>query len=102
MPASFRWVGSTVACCLVLLAATGFAKETQQPLSQVQLAKLNAFSRAFGYVRFFHPSDQASLVDWNSFASYGIHETLKSDESESAGELLKRLFDLIVVDLEIY
>lgn len=102
MPASFRWAGNTLACCLVFFAATGFARETQQPLSSVQLAKLDAFSRAFGYFRYFHPSDQAALVDWNSFASYGIQETLKSDKDESAGSLLKRLFAPIVVDLEIY
>jgi hypothetical protein len=32
---------------------------------------LNAFAKAYGYVKYFHPSDEASGTDWNRFAIYG-------------------------------
>lgn len=49
--------------------------------------RLEAFARVYGYVRFFHPSDEASKVDWEKLAVYGakrvlalaqpLHETLR-------------------------
>jgi C-terminal processing protease CtpA/Prc len=37
------------------------------PLSPVGLANLTAFAKLVGEVRHFHPSDQVTQVDWNSF-----------------------------------
>jgi hypothetical protein len=37
------------------------------PLSPVGLANLTAFAKLVGEVRHFHPSDQVTEVDWNSF-----------------------------------
>lgn len=64
--------------------------------------KLNAFARAFGLVRFFHPSDQASLVDWEKMALYGVNQAMDSPDDESTRDFLQRLFEPIVVDLEFY
>jgi C-terminal processing protease CtpA/Prc/osmotically-inducible protein OsmY len=64
--------------------------------------KLIAFSKTFGYVRYFHPSDQASLVDWDQMVIYGAQEVLASNETETTEILLTRLFDPLVVDLAFY
>ena len=66
------------------------------------LEKLEAFARTYGYVRYFHPSDQANLVDWDAMAVYGVNRILNSDESQSTESLLQKLFEPIVVDLEFY
>lgn len=36
-----------------------------------RIANLEAFARLYGYVRFFHPSDEAAALDWDRFAVYG-------------------------------
>ena len=68
----------------------------------VQKEKLTAFTRAFGYVRYFHPSDQSSLVDWESMALHGVTKVFESPDDESVETLLTKIFDPVVVDLEFY
>ena len=84
-----------------LIGMSGWAHATDD-LSHVQLEKLTAFARTYGYVRFFHPSDQASLLDWDQMALFGANEVLNSPESESVETLLTRIFGRVVVDLEFY
>src|ERR1700726_88822 len=45
-----------------------------RPLSARGLTNLIAFARLLGYVRFFHPSDQAAAADWGSFAAAAVAE----------------------------
>lgn len=42
---------------------------------------LSSFARLYGYVRYFHPSNEAEKIEWKKFASYGINSILnmKSD-----------------------
>ncbi len=70
--------------------------------SNLQMQKLTAFARTYGYVRFFHPSDQASLLDWNQLAIFGANEVLNSPEDESTEQVLQKIFGSVVVDLEFY
>ena len=35
------------------------------------LHNIEAFTRTYGLVRWFHPSDEAQRVDWNRFACAG-------------------------------
>ena len=37
---------------------------------------LRAFAKLYGYVRYFHPSDEAASLDWDRFAVYGAGEVL--------------------------
>jgi len=36
-----------------------------------RLENLQAFTHLYGYVRYFHPSDEARPIDWDKFAVYG-------------------------------
>lgn len=64
-------------------------KQTQQ---QEQVNRLKAFAKAYGYIKYFHPSDEASQIDWNSFAVYGAGEILKCTDSNEVIATLNDLF----------
>jgi len=49
------------------------------------------FAKVYGYVKYFHPSDEAVQVDWNRFSIYGAAQIAKC---KSKKELLNTLNDL--------
>lgn len=49
---------------------------------------LNTFAKVYGYVKYFHPSDEASAIDWNQFATYGAAEI---DKCKDKDELIQTL-----------
>jgi C-terminal processing protease CtpA/Prc len=62
--------------------------EPPRPLTAQGLTNLTAFARFYGYVRHFHPSDQAARTDWEGFAINGVREV---EGAESNTELIARL-----------
>jgi len=52
---------------------------------------LVAFARLFGYVRHFHPSDEAAATDWDAFAVKGVRAV---EGAKNATELAKALSEL--------
>ena len=85
---------------LALVAHAAVAQPTFNDADRT--AKLEAFAKAFGYARYFHPSDQSALIDWDAMAYYGVDQCLNSPELESIDVLIKKLFEPIIVDLQIY
>jgi len=53
------------------------------------LEKQIAFAKAYGYVKYFYPSDESAELDWDRFAVYGAQEI---DASSDYTETLKDLF----------
>jgi hypothetical protein len=74
-----------------LLLAIAPAARAQQPLTKQQEKNLAAFARLFGYVRYFHPSDEAQTISWPMLATKGSRQmlTVKND-----AELIQTLNDL--------
>lgn len=70
-------------CFLVLFIG---CKQTDRKVDNI-----NAFAKVYGYVRWFYPGDEASQVDWNKFAVYGIR---KVENARSQNELNEKLTDL--------
>lgn len=52
------------------------AAHAQQRLTKQQEKNLVAFSRIFGYVRYFHPSDEAQTISWPMLATKGSRQML--------------------------
>lgn len=78
----------------LLLIGCEVKKEPQEIQAQQQenVNHLKAFAKAYGYVKYFHPSDEASKIDWNSFATYGASEILKCNNSTEVIATLNDLF----------
>jgi hypothetical protein len=67
--------GGKTAIDAVVLADLGkplSVTEPARPLAGRGLANLEAFARLLGYVRHFHPSDEAAATDWQAFAVAGV------------------------------
>ncbi len=75
-----------------------------RPLTERGLTNLTALTRLIGYVRFFHPSDQAAGLanaDWDALAMAGIERV---EAARNPGELaaaLSTLFDGIAPTVQV-
>ncbi|MCX6842520.1 MAG: S41 family peptidase [candidate division WOR-3 bacterium] len=91
----------TVVCVglLVLFAAVAAAK-APSPVDTV--ANLRAFAKLYGYVRFFHPSDEASLIDWDRFAALGAGRVAGCADAKSLRIALTGLFGPLAPSAQVY
>ena len=63
-----------------------------RPVAARGLANLHAFARAYGLVRFFHPSDEAAHADWNALALLGVEQVEGARNPAELAAALKRVF----------
>ncbi len=68
------------------------ASDPPRPLDENGLTNLLAFARLLGYVRHFHPSDAAAVMDWDAFAAHGVRRV---EGCSGDGELLAELRELL-------
>jgi C-terminal processing protease CtpA/Prc len=71
-----------------VLGPKGIGDEPARALAGRGLDNLAAFARLFGYVRYFHPSDQAAAADWDRVALEGV---LWCEGARDAAELARKL-----------
>jgi C-terminal processing protease CtpA/Prc len=64
-------------------------------------ANLTTFAKAYGYVRYFHPSEEASKVNWEEFLYYGSKEVENAADSKALKEKLNTLFNPIAPSVVI-
>ncbi len=57
-----------------------------------EIVNLRALARLYGYVRWFHPSDEAREIDWDRFAVYGAERVRSAENNADLEERLKELF----------
>ena len=79
----------------IFMNAVAYAQSSQE------LENAYAFSRLYGYVRFFHPSDEAADIDWDRFAIYGSVKVKASRNQQELQEALKEIFLPIAPTLRI-
>lgn len=66
------------------------------------IQNLRAFAKLYGYVKYFHPSDEASRVDWERFAIYGAEKVKAATNSKELKSILEELFLPIAPTARIY
>lgn len=67
-----------------------------------QVENLAAFTRLYGYIRYFHPSDEAEQIDWERFAMYGTGYVSEAKNTEELKSKLVDLFFPIAPTIQIY
>lgn len=79
-----RWA---VLAVLPLLTAGGRPRRVEQ--IAMPLVNVRAFAKLYGYVRFFHPSDEASSIDWDRFAILGVDRVTDASSVDVLQERLE-------------
>ncbi|TKC09065.1 S41 family peptidase [Pedobacter frigoris] len=85
---------------LLLLAAT-VQLQAQQVSKDKQIANLESFAKLYGYVRYFHPSEEAAAVNWDNFLYYGNKEVENATNTQVLNQKLNALFNPIAPSVYI-
>jgi hypothetical protein len=85
---------------LVLLSLCTDGREITSESQEIQNFK--AFAKLYGYVKYFHPSDQASRIDWEKFAVQGTEKVKNARDNEELKAILEELFIPIAPTIQIY
>lgn len=84
---------------IVLLAFFLFVKANAQ--TQQQIDNQVTFTKLYGYVRYFHPSDEAAGIDWDKFAIYGSKKVAECGDRQQLKATLIDLFTPFAPTLKI-
>jgi C-terminal processing protease CtpA/Prc len=76
--------------------------EPARPLTRHGLENLIAFSRLLGYVRHFHPSDEAAQTDWEAFAIQGMRVVENAAGPSELANKLGTLFRPIAPTVKVF
>lgn len=78
--------------CLFVVAAIRSPAAEESATGEREVENLAAFARVYGYVRFFHPSDQAASVDWDKVAVLGAQMVRGAVDHGTLRAALLRVF----------
>ena len=67
-----------------------------------KVENIKTFAKLYGYVRYFHPSDEASKINWNNFALYGCRQVENCSSPDELVKILNILFTPIAPSIKIY
>src|SRR5262249_28269738 len=76
--------------------------EAPRPLNEQGMRNAIAFTRLLGYVRHFHPSDQAATANWDRFAIEGMRRVEPCEGAEQLGNALGALFRPVAPTVQIF
>lgn len=76
--------------------------EAARPLTPRGITNLTAFAKLYGYVRHFHPSDQAARTDWETFAVQGLRSVETAASTDELVSRLQELFQPIAPMLQVF
>jgi C-terminal processing protease CtpA/Prc/ABC-type transport system involved in multi-copper enzyme maturation permease subunit len=84
------------------IGKTGEGNEPPRPLKKRGLENLVALARLLGYVRYFHPSDEAAATDWNTFAIDGVRAAENARDPIELKNVLEQLLRPIAPSVRIF
>ena len=76
--------------------------EPPRPLTARGLDNLVAFTHLLGYVRHFHPSDEAAATAWDTFAVEGVLAVESARNADELAERLSALFRRVAPTVRVF
>ena len=95
----------TIVLSIIIIFMAGYDLQGNTNFSDPQKRKienLKTFSKLYGYIRYFHPSDEAASIDWDKFLYYGIEQVAKAKNSIDLKNTLDSLFLPIAPSIDIF
>ena len=77
--------------CLLLLLTSFFCQSYSQTPDGRTVENIIALARLYGYIRYFHPSDEAAKINWEKFSQFGVDAVI---DAKNDNDLLIRLRNL--------
>ena len=71
------------------------------PRATSRIENLHALAKLHGYVQYFHPSDEASALDWEAFAVAGVRAIADAPDDHALRRGLAELFAPIAPTLDV-
>lgn len=75
-----------------LLCMGAYSLQDQTSPDEISIDYLKTFAAAYGYAKYFHPSEEASNIDWNAFAIYGAEKISNCKNKSEVVTTLNQLF----------
>lgn len=92
--------GTIAAVLLLVLGSVASARG--QGGSEGTVEDLRAFAKLYGYVRFFHPSDEVAALDWSRFAVHGVARVREAASRRELEATLESLFRPVAPTIDVY
>ncbi len=86
---------------LLITLLSSLAQGRAQAPSPRTVRNLETFARLYGYVRYFHPSDEAAATDWNSLAELGSERAAAARTDAQLQATLLALFQPLAPTLRL-
>ena len=83
--------------CYLLLILIPFSANcsNEKDIHNQQIINLVAFSKSYGYIKYFHPLNESSIIDWDKFLLYGIPKIVCCKNDDELRDSLTQLFRAI-------
>src|SRR5260221_7077598 len=78
------------------------SSEAPRPLTEQGMRNAIAFTRLLGYVRHFHPSDQAAAADWDTLAVEGMRQIEPCEGREQLTRALEAFFRPVAPTVQVF
>ena len=69
--------------------------------NNTRVSSMTTFSKLYGYIKYFHPSDECSSINWDKFAVYGAEQVAKCKDQSELLITLNKLFIPIAPTIQI-
>ena len=89
-------------CAVFVFSCLNCGRSAEEFSVEQVVQNLRTFTKLYGYVKYFHPSDEAASLDWDKFAVYGAAEVKKARNKNELLKILEDLFYPIAPTVEIF
>ena len=83
------------AAVIIMIFFIGCSSKSDLPDISQKIENLKTFSKIYGYIKYFHPSDEAFTLDWDKFSIYAAKKILKCETNEAFVKTIDSLFSPI-------
>jgi C-terminal processing protease CtpA/Prc len=94
--------GAALLAAVAVRLAAAEGVEPARPLTERGLENLTAFARLYGYVRWFHPSDEAAGADWDGLALAGAQAAEGAESPAALARALESFFQPVAPTLRVF